>query len=560
MPPERKTAMARNKNIRQTHDPMSPIETAPIPAAQYLRMSRESQAYSLENQQITNQQWGFLHGFVVTKTYADPGKSGVVIKNREGLQGLLNDVASGHAPFRAVLVYDVSRWGRFQDMDEAAHYEYICKSAGIPVYYCAEAFSLESTMPNLILKALKRTMAAEYSRDLSDRTYVRQRNAAEKGFWMCATPGYGLRRMLVDVNGKPKHKMKFGERKALQSDRVRIVLGPRTEVECVREIFQMVIRGRGKVGPKAIARELNQRGFRHFGKEWTGLHVDEILSNPKYCGQYIWGKRTSKLHGRRRWTELSERVICNDAIPPIVDKKTFEKAQAIRPGKTDKTTCEALLRRCKGILRTKGHISEKVFDETPGSPSAATLYRYFHDLWNLYRQLNYEPEPERSYRDAQRQRSKRLRDEVLNAIAASCPKHIDVIEPAPNHRRMLLIDRVLPVSVLLCRSFRNTRRSGWIVMPHARERDNVTLLCLQDENNTSVVHYFLSISFPRRGCYIKFDTTEEWLKSFRSVDSLSELYWAVWEVQGEKAITSPKPANKRYSKFWTPQVVKQNTA
>jgi hypothetical protein len=25
-------------------------------------------------------------------------------------------------------VYDVSRWGRFQDPDEAAHYEFLCKA------------------------------------------------------------------------------------------------------------------------------------------------------------------------------------------------------------------------------------------------------------------------------------------------------------------------------------------------------------------------------------------------------------------------------------------------
>jgi hypothetical protein len=31
-----------------------------------------------------------------------------------------------------------SRWGRFQDADESAHYEFLCKSAGIPVHYCAE--------------------------------------------------------------------------------------------------------------------------------------------------------------------------------------------------------------------------------------------------------------------------------------------------------------------------------------------------------------------------------------------------------------------------------------
>jgi hypothetical protein len=67
----------------------------------------------------------------------------------------------------AILVYDISRWGRFQDSDESAHYEYICKRARIAVHYCAEPFVNDGSLPSSLLKAIKRTMAAEYSRELS---------------------------------------------------------------------------------------------------------------------------------------------------------------------------------------------------------------------------------------------------------------------------------------------------------------------------------------------------------------------------------------------------------
>ena len=70
-----------------------------------------------------------------------------------------------------ILVYDVSRWGRFQDSDEAAAYEFLCKNAGIPVHYCAEQFSNDGTQPSSIMKALKRTMAAEFSRELSVKVF-----------------------------------------------------------------------------------------------------------------------------------------------------------------------------------------------------------------------------------------------------------------------------------------------------------------------------------------------------------------------------------------------------
>ena len=54
-----------------------------------------------------------------------------------------------------VLVYDVSRWGRYQDTDEAAHYEFLCKRAGVPIHYCAEQFPNDGSVPAAILKALK---------------------------------------------------------------------------------------------------------------------------------------------------------------------------------------------------------------------------------------------------------------------------------------------------------------------------------------------------------------------------------------------------------------------
>ena len=138
-----------------------------IPAAQYLRMSTEHQQYSFANQTTKIQQYADIKGFLIVRTYSDAARSGLVLKRRSGLLQLLHDVMSGTAPFKAILVYDVSRWGRFQDTDEAAHYEYLCKSSGVPIHYCAEMFTNDNSMAGLILKALKRTMAGEYSRELS---------------------------------------------------------------------------------------------------------------------------------------------------------------------------------------------------------------------------------------------------------------------------------------------------------------------------------------------------------------------------------------------------------
>uniref|UniRef100_B0T7K2 Resolvase domain n=1 Tax=Caulobacter sp. (strain K31) TaxID=366602 RepID=B0T7K2_CAUSK len=89
-----------------------------IVAAQYVRMSTEHQRYSLENQMAALGVYALNHDIKIVKTYRDHGRSGVTLKKRPGLQSLLSDVMATRAPFSAVLVLDVSRWGRFQDTDE----------------------------------------------------------------------------------------------------------------------------------------------------------------------------------------------------------------------------------------------------------------------------------------------------------------------------------------------------------------------------------------------------------------------------------------------------------
>ena len=84
------------------HDPQ-------IPVAQYVRMSTEHQKYSTDNQAEAISRYAEKRNFVITRTYADEGKSGLQLKGRDALASLLSDVESGDPGFSAILVYDVSR-------------------------------------------------------------------------------------------------------------------------------------------------------------------------------------------------------------------------------------------------------------------------------------------------------------------------------------------------------------------------------------------------------------------------------------------------------------------
>jgi len=261
------------------------ITSGLIPVAEYVRMSTDDQIYSIANQQSAIRQYAVDHGYTIVATYSDEGRSGLAIKTREALERLLKDVLYERARFKAILVYDVSRWGRFQDMDEAAHYEYMCKWKGIPVHYCAEQFRNDASMPNAIMKALKRSMAAEFSRELSVKVFAGMVKRAKMGYRLSGSAGTGLRRMMVSPDGRKKLVLERGERKAIHSYHNVLTPGPKPELAVVREIFRLA--ALKKKTPRWIARYLNQHEmWPEAGRRWNEAAVYSMLKNEKYMRFY----------------------------------------------------------------------------------------------------------------------------------------------------------------------------------------------------------------------------------------------------------------------------------
>ena len=189
-------------------------------------MSTDLQQYSTENQLDKIKRYADQRGFEIVRVFEDAGRSGLTLNDRDGLQDLMRVVQSGAADFEAILVYDVSRWGRFQDADEGAYHEHLCSRAGIRVHYCGEQFDNDGSIGSILLKNVKRVMAGEYSRELSVKVFAGQCRLVELGFRQGGPAGYGLRRQLIDEKRQPKAELRRGERKSLQTDRV--VLSART--------------------------------------------------------------------------------------------------------------------------------------------------------------------------------------------------------------------------------------------------------------------------------------------------------------------------------------------
>ena len=200
-----------------------------IPAVAYVRMSTDHQKYSTENQFDVIQNYANTRGLTILRVFEDSGRSGLRLDGREALQKLMSEVRSGQADFKAILVYDVSRWGRFQDAAEGAYHEHVCSRAGIRVHYCGEQFENDGSIGSNLLKTVKRVMAGEYSRELSVKVFAGQCRLVELGFRQGGAAGYGLRRILIDEHGTPKGELSRGEQKSLQTDRVILLPGPDEE-------------------------------------------------------------------------------------------------------------------------------------------------------------------------------------------------------------------------------------------------------------------------------------------------------------------------------------------
>lgn len=270
------------------------IENGTFRAAVYVRMSTEHQQYSTHNQQDKIEAYARSRGIEIVQVYADEGKSGLRIDGRAALQRLISDVETGKANFNVILVYDVSRWGRFQDADESAYYEYICRRAGIQVTYCAEQFENDGSPVSTIVKGVKRAMAGEYSRELSSKVFAGQCRLIEMGYRQGGPAGFGLRRVLIDQSGVSKGTLTRGQHKSLQTDRVILRPGPPEEVEVVERIYRWFIDDGFQ--ESTIAARLNREGvLTDLGRPWTRGTVHEVLTNEKYVGDNVFNRTSFKL-------------------------------------------------------------------------------------------------------------------------------------------------------------------------------------------------------------------------------------------------------------------------
>ena len=464
----------------------------PVPtvrAAQYVRMSTEHQKYSTENQAEAIREYAERHGIEIVKTYADAGKSGLRLDGRDALKRLIEDVETGAADFSSILVYDVSRWGRFQDADESAYYEYICKRAGVNVQYCAEQFDNDGSPVSTIVKGVKRAMAGEYSRELSVKVFAGQCRLIEHGFRQGGPSGYGLRRHLIDQAGTPKGELARGEHKSIQTDRVILVPGPPDEVETVRWTYESFVHT--GLPEREIANILNARGMpTDLGRPWTRGTVHQILINEKYIGGNVWNRISYKLKKKRVRNDPDMWIRADGAFEPIVDRSLFATAQAIIRARSCRVPSEQMLEGLKDLLHERGSLSGLIIDETEHLPSSSAYRSRFGSLLRTYQQVGFTPERDYQYVEINRTFRRLHADLIAEAITEIQQKGGQVRQDLSTD--LLTINDEFTISIVIARC-RETMAGSlrWHIRFETGLQPDLTVAVRMDQENNQRLDYYL---------------------------------------------------------------------
>ncbi|PCK77553.1 recombinase family protein [Rhizobium sophoriradicis] len=460
-----------------------------IPAATYVRMSTDHQKYSTANQIAIIQRYAEKNGFEITRSYEDEGKSGLRLVGRDALQNLLADVEGGRADYKVILVYDVSRWGRFQDPDEAAEVELRCKRCGIIVHYCAEQFENDGSMGSSIIKTVKRAMAGEYSRELSVKVFNGQANLIQLGYRQGGAPGVGLRRQLIDQYGAFKGELSRGEHKSIATDRVILVPGPDEEIRVVMRIYDLFV---AKTQTEAeIAAILNAEGIlTDWDRPWTRGTVHQVLINEKYVGNNVWGRTSFKLKQSHVRNPEGEWVRADGAFTGIVPIEIFERAREIIAARAERLSDEAMLDKLAKVLENKGYLSGLVIDEMEDCPSSSSYSYRFGSLLRAYALVGFVPDHDYRYLEINRA-LRRMHPDLLAKVIQGLQSAGGAVSQDVE-TDLLTINQEFTASVVIVRCLLTSAGSlRWKVRLDTALRPDVTVVVRMEPGNAEPFDYYL---------------------------------------------------------------------
>ena len=256
------------------------VKGEPVIAVVYARYSSHSQTdQSIEGQLAAARAYAANKGYTIVKEYCDRAQTGRN-DNRDAFQQMLAD--TDKKSFDVIITWKIDRIGR--NREDIAFNKHRCKKNGVSIEYVAE--NLPDSAEAIILEGVLEAMAEYYSVQLSTNVKRGIRESAKKGLFHGGTIPLGY---------------KIIEKK--------FTIDPET-APVVAEIFKRYSEGQTEF---EIIKWLNEKGVKTSRKQPFGKSsLLTILHNEKYIGIYRF-----------------EEIVHEDAIPPIVDRATFEKVQEL---------------------------------------------------------------------------------------------------------------------------------------------------------------------------------------------------------------------------------------
>lgn len=354
--------------------------------AYYRHSARDRQENSVAIQQELVQKWAGDNGVDIIHEFADRGKSGLTAEGRHGFNDMMESWVKQRKDFDFVLCLDVSRWGRFQDLDLSATYSAECKKHGKQVIYTTLGMPRPDDPLFPVYVQFERFRAAQYSKELSTKVFHGCVKIAQQGYWAGGKAPYGFDRLLLDESRHRLHVLAPGQKKSIQNQRVTLTLGPEEQVTTVRRIFDEYIDAGHTMDQ--IAARLNADGSRSaMGGLWNVGKVRRILTNIMYAGTLVYNKTTSKLQTPTRRNPVDQWIRTAGAIDPLVDQAVFDRAQSVLAEAALRYSPETMLRHLERLHREHGFLRPALVSADEAAPSVSTYASHFRSLDAAYQQL-----------------------------------------------------------------------------------------------------------------------------------------------------------------------------
>lgn len=358
--------------------------------AYYRHSAQDRQENSIPIQREQVRQFASENGIQIIKEFADHGKSGLSTEGRDNFKHMLEMVIDSSIEFKYILVLDVSRWGRFQDIDMSAHYRALCKKYGREVVYTTIGFPKEDDPMHFMQLNFEGYRAATYSRELSGKVFRGCAKVAQQGFRAGAQAPYGLARLLLDEQHNPVQILKPGQRKSIQNQRVTLTPGDKAEQTVIKRIFQEFVYQRKS--PNDIAEQFNKESIPSpGGGQWYGSSIISILKDEQYVGTIIYNRTMSRLQSRTRKNPKDMWIRTEDAFDPVVDKYIFYRAQRIMERQEEEKkrlySREDMLEKLNELYQHYGVIRAKQIAARKNMVSVHAYTCEFHSLDMAYQSM-----------------------------------------------------------------------------------------------------------------------------------------------------------------------------